>query len=162
MKHCALCDQPAVTIVEGEALCERCADAAAAWLQKHGKAVAKSPSVAVPVRIGPRICSRCKAEDHTVVREGQIDFAGRSILEHFVTQELRYIRDAKEITYWHRTRGWAFRTHLGRPAMVRSICRTCLNEASIVQKDLERKKRADIGANSTSQYSYYLNLCEGS
>lgn len=159
MKLCALCREPAHRTVDGELLCEHCADVSAAWLQKHGKAQKRTPAVVLPIRIGPRVCSRCKVEDHTIVREGQIDFAGRSILEHNVTEELRYIKDAKAITFWHKTRGWRFRPHLGRNAMVRLICRSCLNEASIMQKDLERKKRADVGGNDAGQYSYYLNLC---
>lgn len=159
MKLCVLCREPARRIVDGELLCEHCADVSAAWLQKHGKAIPKGPATVVALRTGPRVCSRCSVEDHAIVREGQIDMQGRSILEHLVTEELRYIQSAKAVTPWHRTRGWFFRPHLGRNAMVRLICRSCLNETSIMQKDFERKKRADVGANDAGQYSYYLNLC---
>ena len=159
MSVCSFCSLPATQTVEGDRVCDRCADSAAAWSKRHGKADQKAPAIAVPVRLGPRICSRCKAEDNTVVREGQVDFAGRSILEHFVTEELRFIKDRKEISAWLRSRGWAFRQHLGRNAMVRSICRTCLNESTVMQRDLDRKKKSDTDAGVAD--SYYQNLCEG-
>lgn len=107
-----------------------------------------------------RICARCNCDDATIVREGQVDFAGREIVEHKVTIELRYIKDRKEVTTWHKARGWTFREHLGRPSMVRFVCRDCLNQSSIVRRDFERKKQAEMRA--TNNDSYYLNLCEGS
>lgn len=107
-----------------------------------------------------RICARCGCEDATVVREGQKDFAGREIIEHRVTIELRYIKDRKDVTAWLKSRGWTFREHLGRPAMYRFACRQCLNDSLVVQRDFQRKQQAEM--RSANLDAYYLNLCEGS
>lgn len=107
-----------------------------------------------------RICSRCGCEDQVVIREGQQDFAGREITEHKVTVDLKYIKDRKEITPYLKSRGWSFREHLGRQAMVRFTCRDCLNDSAIVGRDFRRKQQAETRAVNID--SYYLNLCEGS
>jgi len=107
-----------------------------------------------------RICSVCRCEDQTIIREGQVDFAGRPIVEHLVTIELRYMRRREELTKYHETKGWSYYQHLGRHAMKRMICRDCLNQSSILRRDFERKKQSEMRQSNVE--SYYLNLCEGS
>lgn len=112
------------------------------------------------VQLAPlaRICSICSATDEATQRDGNVDFAGRPLIEHSVTTELRYIKKREDVTRYFTSRGWRYRFHLGRHAMERMLCRSCLNEVSFLQRDFDRKKAAD---SARPVDSYYNDLCEG-
>lgn len=111
----------------------------------------------VPQEPLARICSVCGCGDEVTVRDGQTDFAGRQLVEHKVGPELRYVKRREDVTSYFTRRGWRYRFHLGRHAMERMLCRPCMNEVSVLQRDFDRKKAAD---SARPIDSYYNDICE--
>lgn len=126
---------------------------------KHTLTGKSDPGSAGVVQVLPlaRICSICAAKDEVTVHDGQTDFGGRQIVEHSVAPDLRYIKRREDVTGYFIQRGWRYKLHLGRHAMERMLCRPCMNETSILQRDFDRKKAAD---SARPVDSYYNDICE--
>lgn len=95
--------------------------------------------------------------------QGEVDAHGRQKVEHYVTIDLRFIKSApsefeakKKITPYLASRGWKYKLFQGRHAMERLICRPCLRETSIMERDWERKAHGDRGS---KLLEFYGALC---
>jgi hypothetical protein len=113
-----------------------------------------------------RKCSNCGAEDRAEVIQGEFDAHGNQRVEHFVTVELRYFKGVqteaeahKRITPHLRRRGWKYKFFQAKHAMERLVCRPCLRELSIMERDWERKVKGDRAV--SNKESYYGAICEG-
>jgi hypothetical protein len=56
-----------------------------------------------------------------------------------------------------RRRGWKYKLFQGRHAMERFVCRPCLRDLSIMERDWAKKGSGDTASNKDS---YYGALCE--
>lgn len=95
--------------------------------------------------------------------QGEVDAHGRQKVDHYVTIDLRFIKSAqsdfeakKKITPYLASRGWKYKLFQGRHAMERLICRPCLRETSIMERDWERKAHGDRGSKLSG---FYGALC---
>lgn len=111
---------------------------------------------------GIRRCVNCAAEDRVEPLEGEYDDLGRPKVHHLVTVELRWILGAqsqaeaeKRITAHQRSRGWTYKFFQGRHAMQRLVCRVCLRELEIMERDWARKG----GKQDSSLSEFYGALC---
>lgn len=99
-----------------------------------------------------RKCCRCGAEDREVAAPGEEP-------EHFVVPELRWL--AGPMSKANEQRGWQFKMWQGKPAMVRSVCRPCLN-AQALEERIWRELRSNARKlEDGSEERYYQDLCEG-
>ncbi len=110
-----------------------------------------------------RRCSNCNVEDRAETIEGEYDAFGQPKVEHHVTVELRYLKVQTEaeaqtrLTPHMRRRGWKYKLFQGRHAMERFVCRPCLRDLSIMERDWAKKGSGDTASNKDS---YYGALCE--
>lgn len=115
-----------------------------------------APVEKAPVVPKQRKCCMCQIPDvmHLVDNEPH----------HTVTIELRWIEAQNEaqaqqkITDYLKARGWHYRFHLGKHAMERDICRSCLVRHQEIEQEFRRKKKEELNSSSNSE-SYYLALC---
>ncbi len=111
----------------------------------------------VAVKIAPRVCSVCGCQDVATVVEGETDSLGRKRIDHLVTIELRYLKSAAECTPHRQLKGWRPKTHQGRHAMERFICRPCLVATQEMSREFRRKRDRELGAKNHDPY--YLAVC---
>jgi hypothetical protein len=125
-----------------------------------------SPSIASLPAAAPaqaRKCTNCGTEDRAEVIQGEYDAHGNQKIEHFVTIELRYLKVKTEaeahklISPYLRRKGWSYKLFQTRHAMQRFICRPCLRELSVMERDWDRKSKKDGAPSNLS--SYYGALC---
>ena len=83
---------------------------------------------------------------------------GQEIVEHFVTVELRYLKNLESCTEYLRGRGWKPRMHQGRAAMERLLCRSCMNEHAVMEREFAQRSQVEAGRHSNHQ-SFYHELC---
>lgn len=113
---------------------------------------------AVPVQAAPlpRKCCECGLVD------ALHDFGDEKV--NSVAVELKFIDAPNEVVAKQRVtanfkaHGWQYRIHLGRHAMVRDICRPCMEAHREIQKEFKAKKAAELNSSLNSE-SYYLALC---
>jgi hypothetical protein len=132
-----------------------------------GKSIVPTSPTVVSARPGndcaARKCSNCHAEDRAEIIQGEYDARGNARVEHFVTVELRYLRchteaeAHKRITPYMRSRGWKYKLFQTKHAMERLICRPCLRDLSIMERDWMRKAKGDSVNNKES---FYGELCD--
>ena len=84
--------------------------------------------------------------------------AGQETVEHFVTVELRYLKSLESCTEYLRGRGWKPRMHQGRAAMERLLCRSCMNEHAVMEREFAQRNHGETGRRSNHQ-SFYQELC---
>ncbi len=112
-----------------------------------------------PPPSGPRKCSSCGVVDQAYPLEGEYTAAGEKVVEHLVVPEIRWIKSEASITRHQKSKGWSYKLHQGRPAMVRMSCRPCIRENAIMQLDVERKKAQDRGHGGKNHESWYQDVC---
>jgi hypothetical protein len=102
-------------------------------------------------------------EDRAETIEGEYDAFGKAKVEHHVTVELRYLKVQTEaeaqtrMTPHMRRRGWKYKLFQGRHAIERFVCRPCLRDLSIMERDWASKANGDRASNKDS---YYGALCD--
>jgi hypothetical protein len=116
----------------------------------------RSVSIA-PAKPVLRICSVCGCQDKLAIIEGDLDARGQKRIEHFVTIELRYLKDQAECTPAKKAKGWRARIHQGRHAMERFICRVCLIATREMSEEFGRKRSKELGVQNHDPY--YLAVC---
>jgi hypothetical protein len=105
----------------------------------------------------PRRCCICSVEDQATPIDGEFDSMGRPKIEHLVTIELRYLKANTEAEARKLIRPpWKYRLHQARQAMERFVCRPCLRETAVMERDWTKKGAAEKRRNNQS---YYGVLC---
>lgn len=121
---------------------------------------ARAPLPKAPPK--PRVCCQCGAPDR-VEHSPQLDDKGDPQVEHFVTIELRYVKNENELTRRLVGQGWHWKPpnkmHQGRLAIERLICRPCMNRHGIMEREW-RSKRAAETKTTVNHDTYYQLLCE--
>ena len=84
--------------------------------------------------------------------------AGQQAIEHFVTVELRYLKSLEGCTEYLRGRGWKPRMHQGRAAMERLLCRSCMNEHAVMEREFAQRSHGETDRHRNHQ-SFYQELC---
>jgi hypothetical protein len=103
-----------------------------------------------------RRCSVCGCGDQTL-ESGESDPLGRKKVDHLVTIELRYLRRKEDLTLYLKNKGWRYKLHQARDAMERFICRPCLREVTVMERDWARKREGEREQNTEN---FYQLLCE--
>jgi hypothetical protein len=98
-----------------------------------------------------------------VLVEGELDAMGRQKYDHSVTVDLRYLTGVSteaealnKMTPYLKSKGWAYKFWQRRHAMERMICRPCMREVELMERDWRTKRDGERRANTES---FYGELC---
>lgn len=107
-------------------------------------------------------CVLCGVEDHPVFLGSFHSETGEPIFDHFVQIDQYFLKRAEDLTAKDKATGFHFMSlDGGRPAKVRTICRTCMEEReqiSKVWKDFEKSRQEMQEQNK--DLSWYAQLCQ--
>lgn len=106
----------------------------------------------------PRKCCSCGKDDVTRIVEGEYEPSGAQRVEHSVTIEFRYIKRPEDCTSYMQSKGWKYRKHQAKHTMERFICRPCLADRSLMQREFSSKKASDM-KQGMAHDTYYSVLC---
>lgn len=116
------------------------------------------------------IGSATSAGEHIPLTAAQDEYTGETgtaaavfvhagqLTEHFVTIELRYLKSLEHCTEYLRGRGWKPRMHQGRAAMERLLCRSCMNEHAVMEREFAQRSDGEP-VKRTNHQSFYQKLC---
>lgn len=105
-----------------------------------------APRAVQPAKVELRRCANCGVADQVEAIEGEYDSLGRPKVEHLVTVQLRYLKGVqsesevrRKITRSQGEHGWTYKFFQGKHAIERFVCRTCLRELDLMERDWARK-----------------------
>lgn len=105
-----------------------------------------------------RKCCACGLQD-APIRSGEIDADGNPVWDHKVVLDLVYLK-RDQLTRQEKDEGFSYVRLADQHAMVRAICRPCLQEIEDTRrawKDFKEQQRRD--AENSAEGSFYFQLC---